>query len=181
MTIKAMDNTFWHHHSLFTIEGSQHVPVELRKEPILRAEQLSIEVCHHSNFFHLSEEFRLKWRPLSSLISFIIQIVNINLLIHAFQVNRTCLHSYLVSLLWVRLQWHIAHRELMSWVILFRELFGFTLCSELHLDHIAWIAHFSLLLFWHLSVAVVSRGWLADNSSKLLVIFVQSLLFLGCE
>ena len=99
MTIKAMDNTLWHYLALFTKEGSQHVPVKLRKEPILRAEQLSVEVCHHSCVFHLYQEFGDKWRPLSPLVPLIIQIVNIDLLIHAFQINCTCLHSDLISLL----------------------------------------------------------------------------------
>ena len=65
---EAIQDSLWHLLTYFLVVVSQHVTVELRVEPILRTDELSIEICGAACIFHLFQEL-WHWRPLGSLIS----------------------------------------------------------------------------------------------------------------
>ena len=43
---------------LLPVESAEHVTVQLRVEPVLRTDKLSVEICGASSVFHLFDEFR---------------------------------------------------------------------------------------------------------------------------
>lgn len=90
------------------VESPQHVPVELRVEPVLGDEQLAVHVSDHAYIFHLLEVVRADW-SLAPSITLLVQIVNVNLLVHALQVDDACLHRDFCSLLRVSLERNISN------------------------------------------------------------------------
>ena len=106
----------------------------------MRDEETLVEICHDSDLLSLLEELLLDG-ALSAHVTFLIQVVDINLLIAVLKVNDICLHGDFCTLLGVCLYRYLSDRELMSRVRLLIKLFRLTLSPELHLDHVSRIVH----------------------------------------
>lgn len=96
--IEAFKDSLRHSHARLLVEGHEHVSVQLRVEPVLRAEKFSVKICGDCCVFGFLEKFGLHG-TLCSRISFVIQIINVDLLIHALKIDGASLHSDFSSLL----------------------------------------------------------------------------------
>ena len=177
MTAVPDEDRLWHFLALLLVKGPKHVAIQLGIEPVLRDKKSPIEVSYHSYLFGLLEEFWLD-RALGSLVTFLIKVINVNLSIHALQVDHRGLHCDLLSLLRVGLDGNLPNRELMGRVAFLRELLWFTFGAQLHLHHEARVVHPSLNLTRHLSEAVVLWHGVSNHTPELLVVSLQlGLLF----
>jgi len=103
MSYKPLQYRVGHFRTLLLEVCLKHFSIELRVEPVLRHYQFAIEICCLPSILHRLEESG-NHRPLSARISFVIQIINVYLLVHTLQVYGTRLHGYFGTLLRIRLQ-----------------------------------------------------------------------------
>ena len=98
---ESLYNFLWCLASELDKELFEKVAEQLRKEPVLAYKEATIGLHHGTLIHHLGNEVS-HW-PLDSSILLSVQVIDIDLLIDAFQVNRLSLHCNLIALFRVSL------------------------------------------------------------------------------
>ena len=123
-----------------------HVPIELRIEPVLCAQEPSVELCDDADILLLFQE-ALVMRVYS--FAHRRQVVNVDLLLHlAFEVNRIDQGCILFSFFRIGLDGHIMGGELVGRERLLGVLFWFALRTKFHRDHVPRVVKLCLLILW---------------------------------
>ena len=165
----------WNTLALLSIECRQQVSEEPRVEPVLGDQQLAVEVCDHSDLLGLLQE--LLHGALAASVPLVVQVVHIDLLVAALEVDHAGLHGDLGALLGVGLEGDIPDGELMRRVLFLRVFLGLALGTKLHLDYEPGIVDASSPLRRDLLEAIVLGERMTDHPAELLVVFIKLRLF----